>query len=298
MLILFAMALLLVVFSISGATAYRLAHPPRKTFAVALARGQPTDPQAAGLQGEPCRFALSGDQWTDGFDMRGGDPDGPVVVFTHGWSDSRYGGLTWAGQMAPFTSRIVVYDLRGHGDSPVRCSRLGAREVDDLLAVIEQLDLDGQAISSTRQPLVLWGHSLGAMVTLAAAAQADRHRVDAVVVDGVVANFAQAVSGRLRWMRLPGWLLTPLAMGIFAAWDVNAVRLRATTAAADLACPLLVMHGDADPIAAVASAQDVAARHFAAKLVVFPGGGHSNLAEYDAGRYRAVLKEFFSGLHP
>src|SRR4051794_8291040 len=59
-----------------------------------------------------------------------GDPEGPPVVFIHGWSQSQ---LCWARQTeGPLADefRIVTFDLRGHGSrrsrwTPGRTSTAG-----------------------------------------------------------------------------------------------------------------------------------------------------------------------------
>ena len=71
-----------------------------------------------------------------------GDPQGPPIVFVHGWSQSQ---LCWSRQTAgPLADdfRIVTFDLRGHGMSekpPDAEHYVDARLwAEDLNAVIEQ----------------------------------------------------------------------------------------------------------------------------------------------------------------
>ena len=90
-----------------------------------------------------------------------GDPEGPPIVFVHGWSQSQ---LCWSRQIAgPLADdfRLVTFDLRGHGmsEQPLDAgayvdARLWA---DDLNAVIEQLGLE-------RPVLVAWSYG-GYVVT-------------------------------------------------------------------------------------------------------------------------------------
>jgi non-heme chloroperoxidase len=90
-----------------------------------------------------------------------GDPQGPPIVFVHGWSQSQ---LCWSRQISGTLAedfRIVTFDLRGHGmsEKPLdaedyRDARLWA---EDLNAVIEQLELD-------RPTLVAWSYG-GYVVT-------------------------------------------------------------------------------------------------------------------------------------
>jgi pimeloyl-ACP methyl ester carboxylesterase len=90
-----------------------------------------------------------------------GDPQGPPIVFVHGWSQSQ---LCWSRQTAGTLAkdfRIVTFDLRGHGMSgtPLEAehyvdARLWA---DDLNAVIEDLELD-------RPVVVAWSYG-GFVVT-------------------------------------------------------------------------------------------------------------------------------------
>ena len=90
-----------------------------------------------------------------------GNPQGPPIVFVHGWSQSQ---LCWSRQIAgPLAEdfRLVTFDLRGHGmsEQPLDAgayvdARLWA---DDLNAVIEQLELD-------RPTLVAWSYG-GFVVT-------------------------------------------------------------------------------------------------------------------------------------
>lgn len=88
-----------------------------------------------------------------------GVPDGPPVLFIHGWSQSH---LAWKHQYESELAtelRLVAMDLRGHGmsDAPLNADYYtdGQRWADDVAAVIEQLNL--------RAP-VLVGWSYGGLV--------------------------------------------------------------------------------------------------------------------------------------
>ncbi len=90
-----------------------------------------------------------------------GDPQGPPIVFVHGWSQSQ---LCWSRQVAGALAedfRIVTFDLRGHGMSkkPLDAEAyLDARLwADDLAVVIEQVAPD-------RPVLVAWSYG-GFVVT-------------------------------------------------------------------------------------------------------------------------------------
>lgn len=90
-----------------------------------------------------------------------GDPQGPPIVFVHGWSQSQ---LCWSRQVAGALAedfRIVTFDLRGHGmsEKPLDAEAyLDARLwADDLAVVIEQVAPD-------RPVLVAWSYG-GFVVT-------------------------------------------------------------------------------------------------------------------------------------
>ncbi|MSM41166.1 MAG: alpha/beta fold hydrolase [Geobacter sp.] len=85
---------------------------------------------------------------------------GPPLVFIHGWSMS---GRAWRFQAEPFAAagyRVIVPDLRGHGQSTAPGGQVTLQGCgDDLATLFSELGLSG---------VVLIGWSLGALVSLAA----------------------------------------------------------------------------------------------------------------------------------
>jgi non-heme chloroperoxidase len=84
-----------------------------------------------------------------------GNPDGPGILFIHGWSQS---DLCWLKQLhgdLAGTFRIVTFDLRGHGlsEKPVGPEHYadGQLWADDVAAVIDQTGLE-------RPILVAWSY--------------------------------------------------------------------------------------------------------------------------------------------
>jgi non-heme chloroperoxidase len=89
-----------------------------------------------------------------------GNPDGPAILFIHGWSQC---DLCWSGQVdSPLAAsfRMVTFDNRGHGmsEKPLDpgCYADERLWADDLAAVIDQTRLD-------RPVLVAW--SYGGLIT-------------------------------------------------------------------------------------------------------------------------------------
>ena len=88
-----------------------------------------------------------------------GKPDGPPILFIHGWSQNH---LCWARQYESSLAdefRLVAYDLRGHGmsEAPLEPEHYtdGTLWADDIGAIVDELRLE--------QP-VLVGWSYGAFV--------------------------------------------------------------------------------------------------------------------------------------
>ncbi len=182
LLILFAFAAAWIVAIGTLALIHHMRHPFRKTFAVAMARGKPTDPRELGLAAREVTFRFDDGETSPGWIIEGkksesaaftGDASrspGPTIVLTHGLNDSRFGALKRVPSLVPFASRVVIYDLRGHGDSTAKVTTLTAKEPDDLIAVMNQVD-DGT-------PFVLVGHSMGAGIAIVAAAKEEKEAGD------------------------------------------------------------------------------------------------------------------------
>jgi pimeloyl-ACP methyl ester carboxylesterase len=239
-----------------------------------------------------------------------GNPDGPPILFIHGWSQSH---LCWARQYDSRLAdefRLVAYDLRGHGMSE---KPLGARYytdgrlwADDVAAIIDRLRLDR---------VVLVGWSYGPFVILDYLREHGRDRIAAVnFVDGAVKldeaafgtligpgfidNFAGAIADDLptniQALRrfLAGCTAKPLSAADFeTALYYNAVvspqvRAHLGTRQIDgddllrtLDVPLLVTHGLLDTVVLPAMADHVLATCRTAEASWYDGVGHAPFLE-------------------
>ena len=300
--ILFAAAVVLIAVVGSAAIVWQLRHPRRKTYAVAMARGLPTSPGDLSRDHEETTFRFDDGSESPGWVVEGSDDAGPMVVVCHGWADSRYGALTWLPLLTRFASRIVLYDLRAHGDSTAKACTMGTRDVDDVLAVVRQV-MNGERGEFERRNLrenpgargvVLFGYSMGAGIAIAAAAR-EPELITGVIADGPYRTALEPLRGHLRGQNIPPWLFLPviaLTAPLVGAWrGFDRAALAAKTR-----CPLLVLAGTDDPISPHDSAQRIAAAAPHGELVSFEGAGHLELAGLDEPRYLESLGAFFAKL--
>jgi len=264
---------------------HRLYHPPRRALGFALARRLPVDPQALGLSFVDATFSFADGTQTAAWDITGRDPRGPVLVVTHAWADTRYETLTRLGPLPDLASRLVLYDLRGHGESTAATSHSGATEADDLLAILD-------ALGPQDRPVVLLGFSLGAGASIVAAAHDPLHRSAGVIAVAPPRFYGPALAGLLARAQLPRYPLAWLVGAHLAVWLQSPRQFDRAAHAAQLPCPLLVLHGDRDDIVSAEAARQVAAAAPRGQLVEFPTAGHLDLALVDPPRYLDALQRF------
>lgn len=255
-----------------ASTILTLQYPSRRTYAWAVSR------KVAGEPGElspPLGFRrfefTSRSRPLIAWDIQGLDADGPLVVLTHGWSDSKVGALSRVSALAPMCSRLIAWDLPGHGESPGACE-LGLREAEDLVQLLRTID------SGDGVPVILMGWSLGAGVSLVAANDA---KVAGVIAeasyrfgDTPARNVMRARGSPWR-MNLPiaFWLVRRRAGAGEAAWSAFDRAAHAES----LACPLLVLHGSADVVSPPEEARAIASRAKHATFHEIPGARHNDL---------------------
>lgn len=261
-----------------GWTYRLLTRPPRQTYAAAVSKGRPGDP---GELDTPLPF----EAWTlrtrglgvSVWEVRGGNPKGPVAIVTHGWGSGKVGSLKRVPMLAGLCSRVVLWDMPGHGESG-GASALGLHEADDLRALIERVGED--------RPIVLCGSSMGAGVAIAAA---ERSNAVALVVAEAPYRLAPTPARNVLGLRqMPKALnLAPalslvglLATGRWTGPGLNAAMgepFDRAAHAARLACPLLVLHGDADTTCPIEDGRAIAHAAPRGQFIEIPGGTHHNL---------------------
>jgi pimeloyl-ACP methyl ester carboxylesterase len=274
---------LLTAMLVHGAT-----HPPRHGAGYALGRGMPADPGDLGMTFEAWELDAPGGVRLPVWEIAGAADGAPLtVVILHGWGLSRVDMLELAARWRARCERVVVYDLRGHGDA-TGTSRLGCGEEQDLLALLDRLG-DG--------PFLLVGFSMGGTIAIRAASAPDAgDRVAGVIVRATYDEIATSLPRRLRKLDLPARPLSDLALRLLA---VRGVRPRpARDAAARLACPLLVIHGSADDVAPIADAEELAAAAPDGRLLRIEGATHSDLDEVDRAAQDEAIAAFLAHVHP
>jgi len=245
---------------------------------------------------------------------------GRPVVLVHGWTMSHAVWDTLVQDLAP-RYRVILPDLRGHGDSDKPYGDYGPeRHAADLAALMEHLEL---------REVTLVGWSFGGMVAMrAAAAHADR-LAQAVLVNAAGPKYlatddfphGHAEADLEQWlrrereelapwrrftmesmpvrpydalftewlwtqsMRTPSWAAAPM-LEAFARADLRADL-------DDISIPVLVLHGMHDAWCVPAAAHYVAERVADGEIVEFSASGHSPQWE-ESEKFSRVLNAFLA----
>jgi len=264
-----------------------LTRPPRRTYASAVARNRPGDPSEL----NPSRRFESWSFTSRGltlpvWDIPADNPAGPIAILSHGWGDSRLGALQRLPLIVASASRIIAWDMPGHGDAPGVCT-LGAHEPVDLVNLLEHIQPD--------RPVMLYGWSMGAGISIAAAAalasstdSLARVRIHAVVAEAPYRfprTPAHNMLGAMRWPRHgllgPALLVVSIRAPVLRRpGDFDRARL-----AGRVACPLLVLHANHDEICPRSDGEQIAIASPRAKAIFFGDSHHIDLW-HDADRVR------------
>lgn len=168
---------------------------------------------------------------------------------------------------------------------------MGVHEPERLLEIVAQCGADR---------VVLFGWSLGAGVSIAAAARGDA-RIAGVIAEAPYRRAIDPARAVMAAAGLPHTLNLPPAMaslgirhGVGPGWrgfDRAELAAKVTT-------PLLVIHGEVDPVCDPADGQAIAEAAPHGRYVEIPGGTHNGLwTDADTlGVCQAAVDTFFSGL--
>ncbi|WP_354700112.1 (E)-2-((N-methylformamido)methylene)succinate hydrolase [Paraconexibacter sp. AEG42_29] len=239
--------------------------------------------------------------------------DGPPLLLLHGLGCS----WQWWLEMIPSLARehrVIAVDLPGFGRSDaLDPPALMNSHAEAMFALADELDLG---------PLVVAGHSMGGLITLAMAVERPERVRGVVLINAggvpmtglrlaIVVGVLRASQRFLAWnpvtrllvtrtgarrLLLRGALKDPGSMRPELAAEVVPLMaspgfLDAITAASeavrasrpeDVTCPVLLIWGAADPIVRLASARQMQERLADARLEVIPGIGHTPMVEAPA----------------
>lgn len=266
-------------------TAWLLSHPHRRTYAWAISRSQPGDP---GELDEPLEFESREIDAEHGvipvWDIVGRDPNGPTVLMIHGWGSSRQGALKRIPGVVDHSSRIIAWDLPGHGEAPGN-ARMGIDEHLDALSILD-------SIGPCEHGLIVMGWSMGAGISLKVCEQIqDTVNLQGVICEAIYnrpstpARAVLALRGMPHRLNLsPAIKLLGLRLGVGTGWrgfDREAV-------ARQVRVPILLIHGQQDPVSPIEDAQAIKNAALQATLCTVVGAGHNNLWSDEVYRSQCV----------
>jgi 3-oxoadipate enol-lactonase len=243
----------------------------------------------------------------------------PVVVLLHGATLDHH---AWDAQVDELAGRyrVVVPDLRGHGESTLQGGFRFDDAVDDVAALLDEVD--------TGAPVVLGGLSLGGNIAQEIVHR-DAGRVDALVVADSTCNTAarhplaapmtiaaltaMALGGRARFMQHAAAATSPRDDVRRYVLDANGERTSTEVVEIlasllndalhpepgyRLPVPTLLLNGADDRIGDIAAGnRDWAARDPMAEHVVIPGAGHASNQDNPAA-FSAALTAFLGRVLP
>jgi pimeloyl-ACP methyl ester carboxylesterase len=210
------------------------------------------------------------------------EPRGTVVL-AHGYRDGRGQLAFLARPLLARGQRVIALDFRGHGRSEGARVTIGAREADDVRAVLAA----ARGIEGERGRVAFLGYSMGASAYLLSGIEAD-----VAVLDSPYDTLEGAVAARVRRLGLPETVARAIAVEGSRRTGVEMASARPIDAVAGLARPTLFVFARHDPWIGAATREAFArALPASASLRVVPGG---HKLHFGPG-WRAAVVEFLAG---
>ncbi|HEV3168149.1 MAG TPA: alpha/beta fold hydrolase [Isosphaeraceae bacterium] len=234
-------------------------------------------------------------QTSDGITLRGWYFPTPerrhLIVLVHGM------GTCWDEMAGPGRDLhqqgydVLLFDLRGHGQSDPSRLSMGMRERADLRAVLAWARQQG-----FQPDQIGWlGYSMGASTVLMEAAQNRDIRV--AVVDSPYGNLPELLNTQLtRHSHLPSWFNPGILVAAQLAYGVRAGDLIPIRSARRWGSrPLLLIHGENDTIVPVKQARALAqAAGPSCRALTLPGVEHVEAYQHNPHGYVSNVDRFFS----
>lgn len=199
-------------------------------------------------------------------------PSRATVIFFHG-NAGNVSDISWIGGLLRDRGfNVLVFDYRGFGRSEGASTGEQSVYADADAAYDYVVRIRGVS----PQEVVLYGQSLG---TTAAVDLASRHQCGAIILESGLSSASDMATNVLPWMPRAFHLLLKN-------------RFDSAHKLASVHCPVLITHGEPDPIIPTEQARKLfAAAHEPRKLLIFPGGGH-NVFGTQGAAYLNSLSDF------
>ncbi|MGD0815149.1 MAG: alpha/beta fold hydrolase [Verrucomicrobiota bacterium] len=198
-------------------------------------------------------------------------PDRPLVILFHGYGGEKTSTLNEARVFLEMGLSVLLVDFRGSGDSSESYTTIGYDEAQDVAAAVRYAQAN-----LPHSKLVLYGISMGAAAVLRAVHNGGI-QPDAIIAEAVFDRMLATVRNRFESMGVPSFPAAELL--VFwggRQFGFNGFGHNPVEYAASVRCPILFLHGAADPRAHLAEARRVYDAVPGRKwFKEFPGIGHA-----------------------
>ena len=228
----------------------------------------------------------------DGLTLRGWWIPGTMhqsIVMIHGLSNNREEPLNKAGYLHKAGYNILVFDLRGHGQSDGNGTTMGYLETEDARAAV------AEARSLDSGPIALFGYSLGAAIAIEEAAL--NPDVSAVIEDSGFSSIGDVFMATVT--STTGLPSIPFAAPVLAygQMDIGASLWSVSPAgsARHLDKPLLAIISDNDNQVPPAEGRAIYAAAVGPKeMLDVTGGGHVGAYYFATSLYQSTVLDFLN----
>jgi alpha-beta hydrolase superfamily lysophospholipase len=258
-----------------------------------------TRPTNHALRIDPRRVSPDAQPWSartaDGLTLRGWylptSERRRLIILVHGMWSSWLEMAALGRDLHQRGYDVLLFDLRGHGQSDASRLTLGNRERADIRTVMDWAELEG----FSRDRVGWLGYSMGASTLLLEAAH--NRSIQVAVIDSPYGNLPEVLGSQLsKHSKLPSWFNPGILAAARLIYGVRTDNLLPTEAARSWGDrPLLLIHGEADSIVPVKQAYELARAAGASCLTLtLPGVEHVQAYEADPESYVSVIEWFFA----
>jgi len=273
-----------IILGISGYAASSLTQFERTTI--------DSDPADFGLEYVDVSFPSRDGLILRGWWLEGGD-DNPIIAVVHGSEGNRAHPaermLGIVKDLVSYGYNVLMFDMRGHGESDGKHISAGYYERNDLLGAIDYIRQ-----CSIESKIGVLGFSMGAAASLMAAPESEE--IDAVVADSAYADIVSIIESEFsKRSNLPKFFI-PIILSIAKKiYEIDFTAIKPEEAVREIPVPVFIIHGEQDDTVPVQHAYRLkeASQNPDSKLWIVPEAQHANSYLVRPAEYKERVISFF-----